>query len=137
MADTQTIQITDVITALRLGVSEAERGREQSVLVSVAVRLSDPPSFAGNPTIADTVDYDDIIRYIRDALPREGDIALIETVADRIASHCLALSPRITAADVTVKKPSVLVSPGMVAVSIHRSADPAKRRQALHVAGGE
>lgn len=137
MADTQTIHIADVISALRLGVSEGERGREQSVLVSVAVSLTDPPSYAGNPTIADTVDYDDIIRYIRDGLPREGDIKLIETVADRVAAHCLALSPRIVAADVTVKKPSVLMSPGMVSVSIHRGADPGKRRQALHVAGGE
>lgn len=135
MADTQTITLTDVITALRLGVSEAERGREQSVLVSVSVALENPPSFAGHPGIADTVDYDDIIRYIRDGLPREGEINLIETIADRVATHCLALSPRIVCADVTVKKPSVLMSPGMVAVSIRRSADPAKRRQQLHVAG--
>lgn len=137
MADTQTIRLTDVISALRLGVSEGERGREQSVLVSVAVSLIDPPSFAGAPALSDTVDYDDIIRYIRDGLPREGDIKLIETVADRVAAHCLALSPRIVAADVTVKKPSVLMSPGMVSVSIHRSADPGKRREALHVAGGQ
>jgi dihydroneopterin aldolase len=135
MTDTQTITLSDVITALRLGVSEGERGREQSVLVSVAVSLADPPSFAGAPALSDTVDYDDIIRYIREALPKEGEIKLIETVADRIAEHCLALSPRIVAADVTVKKPSVLVSPGMVQVSMRRTADPAKRRQALHVAG--
>lgn len=135
MADIQTISITDVVTALRLGVSEGERGREQSVLVSVAIKLLDPPSFTGAPGISDTVDYDDIIRYIREALPREGDIKLIETVADRIADHCLGLCPRIVAADVTVKKPSVLVSPGMVSVTIHRTVDPAKRRQQLHVAG--
>lgn len=135
MADTQIITLTDVITALRLGVSEAERGREQSVLVSVSVSLENPPCFVGHPGIADTVDYDDIIRYIRDGLPREGEINLIETIADRVATHCLALSPRIVTADVTVKKPSVLMSPGMVAVSIRRSVDPAKRRQQLHVAG--
>jgi dihydroneopterin aldolase len=124
-----------VITALKLGVSETERGREQMVLVSVAVSMTDPPSFTGAPGLADTVDYDDIIRYIKEALPREGDVQLIETIADRIADHCLALSPRIVAAEVTVKKPSVLVSPGMVSVSIRRTADPAKRRQQLHVAG--
>lgn len=135
MSDTQVITLTDVITALRLGVSKGERAREQSVLIGVAINLADPPSFAGAPTIADTVDYDDIIRYIREALPKEGEIKLIETVADRIADHCLALSPRIVAAEVTVKKPSVLTSPGMVSVSIRRTADPAKRRQQLHVAG--
>lgn len=135
MSDKQTITLTDVITALRLGVSTGERAREQSVLVTVAVTLIDPPSYAGAATLADTVDYDDIIHYIRETLPQEGEIKLIETVADRIAEHCLALSPRIVAADVTVKKPSVLVSPGMVQVSISRTADPARRRQALHVAG--
>jgi dihydroneopterin aldolase len=134
MSDTQIITLTDVITALRLGVSAGERVREQSVLVTVAINLADPPSFAGSPTIADTVDYDDIIRYIREALPLQGEIKLIETVADRIADHCLALSPRIVAAEVTIKKPSVLASPGMVSVSIRRTADPGKRRQQLHVA---
>ncbi len=135
MTDSQIITLTDVVTALRLGVSKGERGREQSVLVTVAVSFADPPSFAGKPALTDTVDYDDIIRYIRETLPQEGEIKLIETVADRIAEHCLALSPRIIAADVTVKKPSVLVMPGMVQVTIRRTADPAKRRQALHVAG--
>jgi dihydroneopterin aldolase len=135
MSDTQIITLTDVITALRLGVSAGERVREQSVLVTVAINLADPPSFSGAPTIADTVDYGDIIRYIRETLPTEGEIKLIETVADRIADHCLALSPRIVAAEVTIKKPSVLASPGMVSVSIRRTADPAKRRQHLHVAG--
>jgi dihydroneopterin aldolase len=135
MSDSQTITLTDVVTALRLGVSKGERGREQSVMVSVAISFADPPSFAGEPALSDTVDYDDIIHYIRETLPTEGEIKLIETVADRIAEHCLALSPRIVAADVTVKKPSVLVSPGLVQVTLHRTADPAKRRQALHVAG--
>jgi dihydroneopterin aldolase len=135
MSDTQVITLTDVITALRLGVSKGERAREQSVLVTVSINLADPPSFTGAPTIADTVDYDDIIRYIREALPKEGEIKLIETVADRIADHCLALSPRIVAAEVTIKKPSVLASPGMVSVSMRRTADPTKRRQQLHVAG--
>lgn len=135
MSDTQIITLTDVVTALRLGVSAGERSREQSVLISVAISLLDPPSFIGKPHLSDTVDYDDIIHYIRETLPTEGQIKLVETVADRIAEHCLALSPRIVAADVTVKKPSVLVAPGMVQVCIRRKADPARRRQALHVAG--
>ncbi len=135
MTDSQTITLTDVVTALRLGVSKGERAREQSVMVSVTVNFADPPSFAGKPALSDTLDYDDIIHYIRETLPQEGEIKLIETVADRIAEHCLALSPRIIAADVTVKKPSVLVMPGMVQVTIRRTADPAQRRQALHVAG--
>ncbi|MGE3302987.1 MAG: dihydroneopterin aldolase [Hyphomonadaceae bacterium] len=125
--DRQTISITEIIAALRLGVSARERSREQSVLVSVDLTLESPPSFAGAPGIEDTVDYDDVIRFVREGLPSQGEIALIETVADRIAAHCLALSPRIVAADVTVKKPSVLAAPGMVSVSLHRTAQRAAR----------
>jgi dihydroneopterin aldolase len=135
MADTQTIAITDVTTAIRLGVDAGERAREQSVLVSVALMLADPPSYAGEASLEETVDYSDVIAFIRHDLPLQGEIALIETVADRVATHCLALSPRIVAADVTVKKPSVLAAPGMVSVTLHRTADPASRRQHLHLAG--
>jgi dihydroneopterin aldolase len=134
MSDTQTISLFDVSATLHLGVGAEERARAQTVLVTVALQLADPPAFTGDPPLSETIDYDDVIHYIRDALPGEGEIALVETIADRVAAHALALSPRITSAEVTVKKPSVLTAPGMVAVTIRRTADPLKRRQALHVA---
>jgi dihydroneopterin aldolase len=135
MTDTQSIALTDISATLHLGVSAEERARSQTVMVSVGIRLSDPPAYTGEPHLKDTVDYDEIIHYIRDALPGEGEVALIETIADRVAAHCLALSPRIIDAEVTVKKPSVLTAPGMVSVTIRRSADPSRRRQQLHIAG--
>lgn len=134
MSDTQTISLFDVSATLHLGVSPEERARAQTVLVTVALQLADPPAFTGDAQLSETIDYDDVIHYIRDALPGEGPISLIETIADRVAAHALALSPRVSSAEVTVKKPSVLTAPGMVAVTIRRTADPVKRRQALHVA---
>jgi dihydroneopterin aldolase len=132
MPDTQTIALLDVSATLHLGVGAEERARQQTVLVSVSIELIDPPIFTGAPSIADTVDYDDIIHFIRDGL--NGGIGLIETVADRVADHCLGLSPRIARAEVTVKKPSVLTAPSMVAVTIRRTADPSRLRQQLRVA---
>jgi FolB domain-containing protein len=134
MSDTQTITLSDISATLHLGVSTEERARAQTVLVNVSIQLTDPPSFTGEPALSDTVDYDHIIHYIRDALPKEGEVKLIETVADRVAAHCMSLSPRITESEVTVKKPSVLTAPSMVSVTIRRTSDPAKRRQQLHVA---
>lgn len=134
MSDTQTITLSDVSATLHIGVGGEERARAQTVLVTVTIHLVEPPSFTGEPALHDTVDYDHIIHYIRDALPKEGQVKLIETVADRVAAHCMALSPRITDAEVTVKKPSVLTAPSMVSVTIRRTSDPAKRRQQLHVA---
>jgi dihydroneopterin aldolase len=134
MSDTQTITLVDVSATLHLGVGAEERARPQTVLVSVSITLLDPPSYRGDPHLSDTVDYDDIIHFIRDGLGREGGIGLIETIADRVAAHCLALSPRITDAEVTVKKPSVLTMPSMVSVTLRRTSDPGRRRQTLHVA---
>jgi dihydroneopterin aldolase len=45
---------------------------------------------------------------------------LIETLADRVAGHCLSLSPRARWVEVTVKKPSVLSGDGVVSVCIRR-----------------
>jgi FolB domain-containing protein len=135
MADTQTISLSDIPVRLALGVPEAERARLQDVFVSLSLTVEAPPS----PTrddLASTVDYDTIIRFLREDLPIEGPIQLIETVADRIAAFVLSLSARIDAVDVTVKKPSVLAAPAMVSVSLTRHADPARRRQGLSIAEG-
>ncbi len=135
MHDAQTISLRDVPTSLRLGVPPGERGRPQTVLVSVVMTLLEPPAFAPDAPLSETIDYDTVIGFIRDTLPGAGEIALIEAVADAVAGFCLSLSPRIVSADVTVKKPSVLEAPGLVAVTIRRASDPGRRRQALHVAG--
>jgi dihydroneopterin aldolase len=135
MADTQTISLSDIPVRLSLGVPDAERARLQDVLVSLSLTVEAPPSPTRDELPA-TIDYDAIIQFLRDDLPAEGPIQLIETVADRIAAFVLSLSARIDAVDVTVKKPSVLVAPAMVSISLTRHADPARRRQGLTIAEG-
>lgn len=133
MADIQTISLSDIPVRLSLGVPDAERARLQDVLVSLSLTVEAPPS----PTrddLAQTIDYDAVIHFLRDGLPAEGPMHLIETVADRIAAYVLSLSARIDAVDVTVKKPSVLAAPAMVSVSLTRHADPARRRHGLTIA---
>ncbi len=135
MADTQTISLSDIPVTLSLGVSDGERARVQDVLVSLSLTVEAPPSPACDD-LAHTIDYDSIIHFLRDDLPAEGPIHLIETIADRVAAFVLSLSARIDAVAVTVKKPSVLAAPAMVSVSLTRHADPAQRRQGLAVAEG-
>jgi len=100
-------------------VPDPERAHPQEVRISVVLGLTAPPAFAGGEDrIGATIDYDRIINFIREDL---GPAAhLIETLADRVAGHCLSLSARARWVDVTVKKPSVLSGDGMVAVTIRR-----------------
>ncbi|GIK50118.1 MAG: dihydroneopterin aldolase [Hyphomonadaceae bacterium] len=118
MADLQLIRIDDAKALVRVGVPDPERANPQEVRISVAMALAEPPDFTANDRIGATVDYDRIVHFIRDDLGAPAH--LIETLADRVAGHCLSLSARARWVEVTVKKPSVLSGDGVVAVSIRR-----------------
>lgn len=119
MAALQIIRIDDAKALVRVGVPDPERARPQEVRVSVALGLAAPPLYAkSEDRIGATVDYDQILHFIRDDLGAPAH--LIETLADRVAGHCLSLSPRARWVEVTVKKPSVLSGDGVVAVTIRR-----------------
>lgn len=134
MHDRQSIAIIDVPVSLHVGVPDAERAAPQTLLVSVSLELFDPPAFARDDRLSDTVDYDALIAFLRDELPAHGPIRLIETVADLTGQRALTLSPRIAFADVTVKKPGVLAGEGLVCVTLRRHADKATHRHAVFLA---
>lgn len=118
MADQQLIRIEDAKAIVRVGVPEPERAAPQEVRVSVTLALADPPDYVAHDRLGATLDYDRILHFIRDDLGEPAH--LIETLADRVAGHCLSLSPRARWVEVTVKKPSVLSGDGMVAVTMRR-----------------
>jgi len=118
MPDIHIIRVEDARAIVHVGVPDPERAEPQEVRVSVVLALREPPEFLNHDRIGATVDYDRIIAFIRDDLGAPAH--LIETLADRVAGHCLSLSPRAQWVEVTVKKPSVLSGDGMVAVTIRR-----------------
>ena len=118
MASAHIIRIEDAKAQVRVGVPDPERALPQEVLISVTLALGAAPDFVGEDRLSQTVDYDRIIHFIRDDLGAPAQ--LVETLADRVAQHCLALSPRAQWVEVTVKKPSVLKQDGVVAVMIRR-----------------
>jgi FolB domain-containing protein len=120
MTDQQIIRIEDAKALVRVGVPDPERASPQEVRISVTLALSEPPSYPAHDRITATVDYDRILRFIRGDLGAPAH--LIETLADRVAGHCLSLSDRARWVEVTVKKPSVLSGDGMVSVTIRRQA---------------
>lgn len=121
MADLHIIRIEDAKAIVRVGVPEPERAAPQEVRISVALALADPVDFVAHDRIGATIDYDRILHFIRDDLGEPAH--LIETLADRVAGHCLALSPRTRWVEVSVKKPSVLSGDGLVSVTMRRERE--------------
>ena len=107
--------VHDLVLDAEIGVYTHEKGVTQRARFSVDIEVV-PTSQAIEDQIARVLDYDMIIATIKDILA-EGHINLVETLADEIATRCLA-HPR--AASVKVKIEKLEKEPGAVGVEIVR-----------------
>jgi len=96
------IFVTGLKVDAQIGVYRHEMGRAQPLVVDVEL---DVPA-AGSERLADTVNYETILKFARD-VAAEGHIPLVETFALRLATRCLA-DPRVAQARVRVEKPLAL-----------------------------
>jgi dihydroneopterin aldolase len=108
--------VHDLVLDVEIGVYTHEKGVTQRVRFSVDVDLL-PAARTLDDDIARAFDYDTIMHGIKDIIA-EGHINLVETLAERIAGHCLA-HPRASAVHVTIEK--LDKEPGAVGVAIVRT----------------
>jgi dihydroneopterin aldolase len=88
------------------GVLESERRDGQPFVVDVVLELDTGPAAAADD-LARTVDYADLADGLAAVVTGEP-VALLETLAQRLADVCLA-DTRVAAAEVTVHKPQAPV----------------------------
>jgi dihydroneopterin aldolase len=106
----------------RIGVTSAERAAPQRLLLDVSVEF-DTRAAAESDDVRFTIDYAAVL----DALRRVASVrvyALVETLAERIASAVLAEFP-VDAIHLIVKKPGALRERG-----VHAAAIEIERRKA-------
>ena len=92
----------------RHGVLDFERRDGQPFGLDVALHLDTREAAAGDDLGA-TVDYGALAEELVGVLAGEP-VALVETLAARVAERCLARSPRVAAVDVVVHKPRAPLS---------------------------
>ena len=107
--------VHDLVLDAEIGVYSHEKGVTQRARFSVDIEVA-PSGEAVEDQISRVLDYDMIISTIKGILA-EGHINLVETLADEIATRCLA-HPR--AAMVRVKIEKLDKEPGAVGVEIVR-----------------
>jgi 7,8-dihydroneopterin aldolase/epimerase/oxygenase len=105
----------------RHGVLPAERELGQEFVVDVVLGLDLHPA-AADDDLSRTVDYGALAGRLA-ALVEGEPVALIETLAERLADACLS-DERVEDVEVTVHKPSAPIPHPFedVSVKIHRSA---------------
>jgi dihydroneopterin aldolase len=105
----------------RHGVLSRERRDGQEFVVDAVLWLDTRPAAAADD-LALTVDYAAVANRLAAVVSGEP-VALIETLADRLAAACLSVCPAVRDVEITVHKPHApLIQPfGDVTVTIRRS----------------
>lgn len=132
----ETRRIADAATALRhvflrdmlleaqIGVYGHEKGKTQRVRINVDLAVEDDGArqasraAVGRDELSRVVDYETVAKAIR-AIISMGHVALVETLAERIAETCLT-DPRVHSARIRVEKLDVFADTASVGVEIER-----------------
>jgi dihydroneopterin aldolase len=114
-----TITIRGISAHARHGVYDWEREQGQTFRVDAVLELDTAPAAAGDD-LEKTVDYAGLAQQLHAVLAGEP-VALLETLAQRLADVCLAL-PLVDAVEITVHKPEAQLGVRFddVTVSIRR-----------------
>jgi len=101
-----------------IGVTDEERKNPQQIIIDVELEV-DTDKSAKSDKLGDTLDYDRLARQIT-SFVEHSQFHLLERLASQILGQCLAY-PIVTAAIVTVKKPSALADAEFVSVTVGSS----------------
>jgi dihydroneopterin aldolase len=113
--------VRELEIVVSVGVLEREKRYEQRIIVSADLYVRD--DYAGvSDRLADVLDYSKVVEGIT-ALAQSGHVNLIETLAERIASQCLA-DPRVDRVRIRVEKPEVIENCRSVGIEIERWRSP-------------
>jgi 7,8-dihydroneopterin aldolase/epimerase/oxygenase len=111
------IFVRDLEIVVSVGVFEREKRYEQRIIVSADLYV--PDDYDGrSDRLADVIDYGQVVDGITRVAQQEH-VNLLETLAERIAQHCLA-DPRVECVRVRIEKPDILESCQSVGIEIER-----------------
>jgi dihydroneopterin aldolase len=116
--------LRDMVLNARIGVHPHEHERPQRIRVNVDLAVADDGACPGSSTavgrddLARVVDYEVVAEAIR-RIVGAGHVALVETLAERIADACLA-DARVRIARIRVEKLDVFADAQSAGVEIER-----------------
>ena len=109
--------VRDLEIVVSVGVLEREKRYEQRIIISADLFVRDDYD-GSSDRLADVLDYGKVVDGIVRLVQREH-VNLIETLAERIADHCLA-DGRVEAVRIRIEKPEVLEHCRSVGIEIER-----------------
>lgn len=116
--------VHDLEIIASVGVLEREKRYEQRIIISADLFVRDDYD-GSSDRVSDIVDYSKVVDGIVRLVQREH-VNLIETLAERIAEHCLA-DRRVESVRIRIEKPDVLEHCRSVGIEIERPRHEPRR----------
>jgi dihydroneopterin aldolase len=114
---TYRVRVRNLLLPCSIGIHDHERRRTQRVRINVELDVADPGPFS-TEDFGQVLNYETIVSGIH-KIVEGGHIELVETLAERIASMCLA-DPRSVSVTVGVEKLDAYSEAESVGVSVIR-----------------
>ncbi|MBZ0216047.1 MAG: dihydroneopterin aldolase [Fimbriimonadaceae bacterium] len=109
--------VRDLVIETEIGIHPNEHYVAQRIVINVDLAVRDiPVEFTDR--YSDVVCYENVVNGVK-RLAEAGHVNLVETLAERIASHCLE-DPRVISARVRIEKPDIFKECAGVGVEIER-----------------
>jgi dihydroneopterin aldolase len=112
--------VRDLELDANIGVYKREKGKLQPVRINVDLTVEEMDGEVGDK-LENVVDYGAVVDAIKSILA-QGHLNLVETLAEKVAAHCLT-DARVKVARVRIEKLNVIAEAASVGVEIEREAD--------------
>jgi dihydroneopterin aldolase len=115
-AESYRVFVRDLVVPCSIGIYPREKGLRRRVRVNAELTVA--AAISGSDEFAEVVNYETIVAGIK-SIAEAGHINLVETLADRIATLCLA-DQRVTAVRIVVEKLDVYPEAESVGILLER-----------------
>jgi dihydroneopterin aldolase len=115
-AERYRVFVRDLVVPCSIGIYPREKGLRRRVRVNAELLVAE--AISGNDDFAEAVNYETVVAGIK-GIAEAGHINLVETLADRIATLCLA-DPRVAFVRIVVEKLDVYPETESVGVVLER-----------------
>jgi dihydroneopterin aldolase len=112
--------VRDLELEANIGVYHREKGQLQPVRINIDLTVEEMDGELGDK-LANVVDYGAVVEGVKTILAG-GHLNLVETLAEKIAAHCLE-DKRVKVARVRIEKLKVVPEAQSVGVEIEREAE--------------
>lgn len=115
-AERYRVFVRDLVVPCSIGIYPREKGLRRRVRVNAELVVAE--AISGNDDFAEAVNYETVVAGIK-GIAEAGHINLVETLADRIATLCLA-DPRVAFVRIVVEKLDVYPETESVGILLER-----------------